>query len=156
MSKFVKASELELKLNKSKKTVLVTGCFDILHSEHIKFLKTAKSKGDILLVGIESDKRVALIKGKGRPVNKIKKRVSNLLKSKIPDYIFVLPDDFSSSSNHERLISRLKPDMLAVSSHTSHQDKKKEIMERYGGELRVILTHNPSVSTSKIIKRLNL
>lgn len=140
--------------DQGKTIVLVTGCFDILHTEHRKFLQKAKKKGNILLVGMESDKRVRELKGQGRPVNKIKKRTKQLVDTNIPDYVFVLPEHFSATAEHERLIARIRPDILAVSAHTLHQGKKKEMVERYGGELRVVLPYNPGFSTSRLLSEV--
>jgi len=70
--------QIEVVLHKARSekqtVVLVTGVFDIFHSEHKVFLQKAKQAGDILLVGIESDVRVTQIKGPGRPINSQQKR----------------------------------------------------------------------------------
>lgn len=132
--------------------VLVTGIFDVLHQEHKKFLKAAKQPGDILLVGLESDARTRQLKGKNRPLNLINIRLQNLTKWGIADYIFPLPETFKTSQDHEKLIKKIKPDILAISSHTPNQPQKKKLIEKYGGQLKVVLSHNPKISTSKIIK----
>jgi len=134
------------------KRVLVTGVFDVLHQEHRNFLLAAKQAGDYLIVGLESDKRVTLIKGAGRPIFNQETRKKNLEKLKIADEVFILPEDFQSPVAHQRLIETIKPDILAVSSHTAHQDKKAGIMKRFGGELKVVYQHNPAFSSTKIIK----
>jgi len=126
----------------------------MLHSEHLQFLASAGKKGDYLLLGLESDKRVKQLKGKGRPVNTIKKRMKNLEKSGLVDYIFPLPEKFSTSAAHELLISQLRPRILAVSSHTLHQDRKKIIVERYGGQIRVVWPYNSKISSSILLADL--
>jgi len=132
--------------------VLVTGIFDVLHSEHKKFLKAAKQQADILLVGLESDARTRQLKGKNRPLNPINSRLQNLANFHLANYIFPLPEKFSSSSNHQKLIKKIKPDILAISSHTPNQPQKKNIIEKYHGQLKIVLSHNPRISTSKMIK----
>jgi len=132
--------------------VLVTGIFDVLHQEHKKFLKAAKQQGDILMVGLESDTRTRQLKGLGRPLKPINLRLQNLAKWGIADYIFPLPQKFHQPKHHENLIKKIKPDILAISSHTPNQLQKKKIIEKYDGQLKVVYSHNPKISTSKMIK----
>ena len=54
---------------KGKKVVATNGCFDILHVGHVRYLKKSKTFGDVLIVGLNSDKSVRSIKGEGRPIN---------------------------------------------------------------------------------------
>lgn len=138
-----------------KKIVLVTGCFDILHSAHELFLRQAHQEGDLLLVGLESDKRIHQLKGKGRPVNPFWKRAKNLAKLPQVDFVFPLPENLNQAQVQYSLIAGIKPDILAVSSHTTHLDKKKAIMKKLGGKLKVVLIHDSSISTSKILKERN-
>lgn len=136
-----------------KKTkVLVTGCFDVLHSQHRKLLKAAKKQGDILLVGLESDARVRKLKGSHRPLNPLKLRLKNLQALNIADFCFPLPKKFSKNHHHQALIKKLRPDILAISSHTPNQKAKRTIIEKYGGKIKVVLKHNPKLSTTKLIK----
>jgi D-beta-D-heptose 7-phosphate kinase/D-beta-D-heptose 1-phosphate adenosyltransferase len=143
---------LERLHNQQKKVVLVTGVFDVLHSEHEAFLKKAKQQGDFLVVALESDQRVRQIKGSGRPINNQLARLQNLLRLSIADEVFILPDDFGSPAQHEELIRQIKPDFLAISSHTAHQPEKKKIVEKYGGQLAIVHQHNPAISSTQIIE----
>ena len=158
MSELISFTSLIIKLNKLRQAkqqiVLITGCFDILHTEHIKFIKSAKTRGDVLVLGLETDLRVNQLKGKGRPINRLKKRAYELKKTNVPDYIFALPENFNTKFDHTALIAKIRPNILAVSSHTLHLDKKKEIVSHYGGELRVVLPHNPQFSSSKLLQDL--
>jgi len=138
-----------------QKIVLVTGVFDVLHQEHLNFLKKAKAEGDVLVVGIESDVRVKQMKGEDRPLNTQDIRKYNLEQTKIPDLVLILPEDFSNRDDHEQLIKTIKPTVLAVSSHTSHLAVKQEIMSKYGGEVKVVHQFNPDVSTTQILKKKN-
>lgn len=132
-------------------TVLVTGVFDILHQEHRVFLAKAKALGGRLVVGIESDVRVRQIKGEGRPINSQARRRQQLLDLGLADEVFILPEQFSRSADHERLIATWQPKYLAVSSHTAHLDKKRALVEKYGGEVVVVHQHNPDISTTKLV-----
>ena len=131
---------------------LVTGVFDLLHAEHLRFLKKAKELGGVLIVGVESDVRVRQMKGPGRPVNDQLKRCTDLTNTRIPDQVFILPEQFSQPADHERLIAEVRPKYLAVSSHTAHQENKRRLLAKYGGEVVVVHEHNPSISTSKLLQ----
>ena len=137
---------------KNKQTVvLATGVFDVLHLEHTIFLKNAKKIGDILLAGVETDLRVRVLKGEGRPINNQKLRVSNLEKLKLADGVFILPKKFEKKEDYLKLLHDIKPDYLAVSSHTPYLEKKKKLMKKVGGELVVVHQHNPEFSTTKLV-----
>jgi D-glycero-beta-D-manno-heptose 1-phosphate adenylyltransferase len=139
--------------NKKQITVLVTGVFDCLHQEHLNFLNKARALGDILLIGIETDKRVKEIKGQERPVNNQEFRIKNLEKLDIANKVFLLPEDFSVSKQHLAFIKKIRPNILAVSSHTPNLKQKKEIMEKMNGKLVVVMKQNPKLSTTKIINQ---
>lgn len=131
--------------------VLVTGVFDVLHPEHIIFLKKARSLGKELLVYIESDVRVRQIKGQGRPINGQLQRKVALEQLGIADRVEVLPDCFSSPADHRALLAQVQPDVLAVSEHTAHLDKKQALMQEVGGRVVVVHAHNPRVSTTQLL-----
>lgn len=132
--------------------VLVTGCFDILHLAHKEFLKAAKKQGDLLIVGLESDKRITELKGKGRPVNSWQKRAENLAKLNWVDFIFPLPKNFSQSKYHLELLQLIKPKILAVSQNTPHLEKKRKLIKRVGGKL-FIFPFNPQYSTTRLLTK---
>ena len=93
-----------------KNKVLVTGVFDLLHKEHIEFLKKASDLGDYLIVGIESDVRVKQMKGESRPINAQKVRKENLEKLNLANEVFILPEQFSRPEDHIKLIKKIKPE----------------------------------------------
>ena len=133
-------------------TVLATGCFDVLHAEHKKFLLAAKNLGGNLLVGVETDARVRQLKGPDRPVNALAVRLKNLQRLKIADEVFALPNQFNNLNHFTALINRIKPDILAVSSNTPNLPVKRQIMKRFGGRVAVVLPHNPKISTTAMLK----
>lgn len=135
----------------SKVVVLATGVFDILHLEHRRFLKKAKKQGDILIVGIESDFRVPQIKGKKRPLNSHTKRTKKIAALKEVDYVFILPENLDLKIAREKLIKDLKLHIYAVSENSPHIKEKQRIMKKFGGELKVVLKHNPAISTTRLI-----
>ncbi len=133
-------------------TVLVTGVFDVLHPEHMLFLQKAKKLGGRLLVGIESDARVQKLKGLARPVNSEEARKKNLLELNIADEVFILPEQFDSPDDHRKLLASVRPDILAVSSHTPHIAEKLQLLKEIGGRVEIVHQHNPSISSTKIIE----
>ncbi len=140
-------------INRStQKLVLVTGVFDVLHQEHRLFLEKAKAVGDILVVGLESDVRVKHMKGPDRPVFSQEVRLQHLAQWDIADFIFVLPDQFNTPAAHEQLIAGIRPAVLAVSSHSPHLESKQRILQKYGGEVKVVHQHNPEVSSTILIE----
>ncbi len=140
-----------------KKTIiLATGVFDLLHSEHKKFLEKSKNHADLLIVGIESDHRVKLIKGNNRPINNQQIRYNNLAKLPFVDLVFILPKNFSKPQHHRQLIAKIKPNILAVSSHSPHLDKKQKILSEFGGTVKITHQHNPNISTTQIINQHKL
>jgi D-glycero-beta-D-manno-heptose 1-phosphate adenylyltransferase len=152
------SKELQQKLQELKangdRVVLVTGFFDLLHAKHKEFLGDAKKLGDFLVVAVESDLRARQVKGEGRPYFKQEVRLANLRHLKIADEVMLLPDDFDQPSRREELIAEIKPDFLAVSSHSVHQEAKKGLVEKYGGKLVVVTEYDPNFSSSKIIEKL--
>ena len=135
------------------KMVFVSGVFDLLHEEHKVFLRKAKDAGDILVVGVESDLRVKQLKGENRPIWNQERRVAEIEQTKIANFVFVLPEQFSKPKDHELLIQQLHPEILAVSAHSPFQKEKQSIVEKFGGKLAVVHEHNPEVSTTRILSQ---
>jgi cytidyltransferase-like protein len=136
--------------------VLVTGVFDGLHSEHRKFLQKARElagKNGVLMVGLESDVRVAKLKGPGRPINSQQDRKKAIEQFGVANKVLILPEQFDKPQDYEQLIVDLKPDVLAVSSHSPHLDKKRLLMAKHGGRVEVVLEHNPAVSTTLLLQQ---
>jgi cytidyltransferase-like protein len=151
MTKIISLKDLISQLDHNQTIVLITGIFDILHSEHKKFLQAAKKQAHTLIVGLESDARVKQLKGLNRPTNFLKTRLQNLTKWGIADYIFPLPEKFHQPHHHQALIKQIKPNILAISSHTPNQPQKKRIIEKHGGQLKIVHPHNPKISSTKLI-----
>ena len=114
---------------KSMKNIFVNGTFDILHPGHIQLLNYAKSLGDNLTVGIDSDRRVAEKKGPTRPVNGVGDRAYMLQNLKAVDHIVI----FDSDEELEKCIKTVKPDIMVVGSDWKG---KSVIGSMYSAELR--------------------
>lgn len=132
--------------------VLATGVFDLLHQEHKLFLQKAREHGDILLVGIESDVRVRALKGSGRPVQSAEVRCQAVSALSTVSAAFILPESFATPEAHRALIGLVRPNILAVSSHSLHLEKKKAILQEFGGDVVVVHQHNPEISTSRLLR----
>ena len=135
--------------------VLVTGVFDCFHQEHLNFLRAARKVGDCLIVGVESDPRVRDLKGEGRPVKTQQHRVGEVGQLAEVDLAFILPTNFHLESQRLQVLKVIKPQYLAVSSHTPNLQNKKKLLELIDGELVVVYNHQPHTSTSQIIKHLS-
>ena len=114
---------------KSMKNIFVNGTFDILHPGHIQLLNYAKSLGDNLTVGIDSDRRVAEKKGPTRPVNSVGVRGYMLQNLKAVDHVAI----FDSDEELEECIKIVKPDIMVVGSDWKG---KSVIGSMYSAELR--------------------
>src|SRR5690554_6280888 len=88
------------------KIVFTNGCFDLLHVGHARYLKEAKDKGDILVVGVNSDISVKKLKGNQRPIISQEERAELLSYLEMVDYIVIFDE-----STAEKLVSVLQPDI---------------------------------------------
>lgn len=113
-----------------KKVVFTNGCFDILHVGHVKYLQIAKSFGDVLIVGLNSDESVSRLKGPSRPVNIVEDRAYLLAALEAVD--FVVP--FESDTPFE-LIKMLEPDVLVKGGD---YEGKKVIGTEFASKLKLV------------------
>ena len=93
--------------SEEKKIVFTNGCFDILHVGHIKYLSQAKDLGDILIIGLNSDKSVKKLKGDNRPINSFEDRAKLLAALKSVDLVIKFEEQ-----TPENLIKEIIPDVL--------------------------------------------
>jgi rfaE bifunctional protein nucleotidyltransferase chain/domain len=150
MSSSISLSEIKdirLKLKASnKKVVFTNGVFDLIHSGHVDYLSKARSLGDILIVGLNSDDSVKRIKGDKRPILKQEERAFILSNLKPVDYVVFFDED-----TPEKLISEIIPDILVKGADWAVEKiVGKEIVEKNGGKVMNIEFVNDQ-STSKII-----
>ena len=143
----IKDKILELRLN-NKKIVFTNGCFDILHKGHISLLKEAKSFGDILVVGLNSDKSVKINKGDKRPFNDETARIEVLSAISYVDYILL----FEQETPIE-LIKELKPDVLVKGAdYELNEVVGCDEVKKYGGEVKLAKIISGYSSTELINK----
>lgn len=134
--------------------VFATGIFDLLHIEHLNFLKAAKKLGGELIVGIESDVRTKQLKGRERPIMNQAERKKMLEALDCVDGVIILPDEFNSDEEYEKMLLSVGADIYAVSGNSPFMENKKRICRRAGVKLKVVNRYNPEYSTTKLIAKL--
>lgn len=130
---------------RGKKVVFTNGCFDILHVGHVKYLEEAKSYGDILILGLNSDASVKRIKGESRPVNNEHDRAYILASLEAVDYVVHFEDD-----TPYELIKTVKPHILVKGGDYAGKDV---VGQDIADELRLV-EFIDGKSTTKIIERI--
>jgi D-beta-D-heptose 7-phosphate kinase/D-beta-D-heptose 1-phosphate adenosyltransferase len=129
---------------KKKKVVFTNGCFDIIHIGHVRYLKEAKGLGDILIIGLNSDKSVSSIKP-DRPINLQNHRAEVLSSLEMVDYVVL----FDEATPYE-LIKLIQPDILVKGGDW----KKEEIVGSDIARETYSLSYIEGVSTSGIIEKI--
>ncbi len=129
---------------KGRKIVFTNGCFDILHIGHIRYLRDAKALGDVLVIGLNSDKSVYRIKP-GRPVNTQNHRAEVLASLEMVDYVTL----FDEETPYE-LINLLKPDVLIKGGDW----KKEDIVGSDIAKETRSLPYVKGISTTKLIEKI--
>jgi rfaE bifunctional protein nucleotidyltransferase chain/domain len=127
-----------------KKIVFTNGCFDIIHIGHIRYLKKARVLGDVLVIGLNSDKSVSRIKPK-RPINPQNHRAEILSSLEMVDYVTL----FDEETPYE-LIKSLQPDILVKGGDW----KKEDIVGSDIAKETYSLPYIKGISTTKIIERI--
>ena len=141
--------ELLEKVRGKKKIVFTNGCFDILHAGHADYLNKAKSLGDILVVGINSDASVKRIKGEKRPILPQQMRAYLLDNLKPVDYVVIFEEDTPLE-----LIKAIKPDVLVKGADWDlERIVGADFVLSYGGRVERI-PFSFDISTSKVIERV--
>ncbi|MDQ7038164.1 MAG: D-glycero-beta-D-manno-heptose 1-phosphate adenylyltransferase [Aquificota bacterium] len=136
-------------LRPGKKVVFTNGCFDIVHAGHVDYLEKAKSLGDILVVGLNSDSSVRRIKGARRPIIPQALRAKVLCGLKPVDYVVIFEEDTPM-----RLIEAIRPDVLVKGGDwTPDRIVGKELVESYGGKV-VTVPVEFNISTTEIVERI--
>ena len=134
----------ELK-SRGKKIIFTNGCFDILHAGHVRYLETAKSYGDVLILGLNSDRSVTELKGEGRPINMQMDRAYILAALEAVDYVVVFDDDTPYD-----LIKTIKPHVLVKGGD---YEGKKVVGQDIANELKLVQFVDGK-STTKTIEKI--
>ncbi|CAE6891374.1 fused heptose 7-phosphate kinase/heptose 1-phosphate adenyltransferase [Ectopseudomonas oleovorans] len=132
-----------------ERIVFTNGCFDILHAGHVTYLEQARAQGDRLIVAINDDASVSRLKGPGRPINAVDRRMAVLAGLGAVDWVVSFSED-----TPERLLKQVQPDVLVKGGdYGVDQVVGADIVQAYGGEVRVLgLVENSS--TTAIVEKI--
>ena len=133
-----------------RKTVVTTnGCFDVLHVGHLRYLQAARKLGDLLVVGINSDESVRVLKGRNRPILPDEERAEMVAGLECVDYVTIF-----SELDPTALLSVLRPDIhVKGGNYTIEEIVERKVVEAYGGKVLVGL-NVPGKSTTDLIKSI--
>jgi len=132
-----------------KKVVFTNGCFDLLHRGHVELLKEAARLGDCLIVGLNSDRSVRRLKGKGRPFMKAEDRTEILASMRWVDAVVIFDED-----TPYRLIEELLPDVLIKGGdYSADEIVGGEVVGTNGGEVMVI-PYLEGYSTTALVRSI--
>jgi D-beta-D-heptose 7-phosphate kinase/D-beta-D-heptose 1-phosphate adenosyltransferase len=129
--------------------VLTSGSFDLIHLGHVKYLAKAKSFGDILVVGVDSDEKIRRRKGPGRPMVPEAERLELLAHQRPVDLVYLKGGDDPRWS----LVQAVEPDVLVVSEDHGYDDAEAGALARHCGRIEV-LERQASVTTSERIRQM--
>ena len=132
---------------KDKKVVFTNGCFDLLHYGHLTLLNDAKSFGDILVIGLNSDTSIQKLKGESRPILNESIRRNTLFVLPMVDYIFTF-----NELTPITLIESISPDILVKGKHWEGKIVGEDFVKDNGGEVKTIHIVD-GISTTDIISR---
>ncbi|MDX1300682.1 MAG: bifunctional D-glycero-beta-D-manno-heptose-7-phosphate kinase/D-glycero-beta-D-manno-heptose 1-phosphate adenylyltransferase HldE, partial [Pseudomonas sp.] len=132
-----------------EKIVFTNGCFDILHAGHVTYLEQARAQGDRLVLAVNGDASVTRLKGPGRPINSVDRRMAVLAGLGAVDWVVSFSED-----TPENLLKQVRPDVLVKGGdYGIEQVVGADIVKVYGGEVRVLgLVENSS--TTAIVKKI--
>lgn len=136
--------------SQGERVVFTNGCFDILHAGHVAYLAQARKLGERLVVAVNSDDSVRRLKGKGRPINPVDRRMAVLAGLESVDWVVSFAED-----TPRELLRTLRPEILVKGGDYAGKEGVvgREIVEAYGGEVRV-LDFVDDVSTTAIVSRI--
>ena len=140
----------ELK-RRGNKIVFTNGCFDILHAGHVRYLTAAKTFGDVLIVGLNSDESVRRLKGSSRPINSQLDRAEVLLGLKAVDHVIIFGEQTA-----EDLIARVKPTVYVKGGdYTLETLPEAKIVQQFGGRvefINLVAGHSTTNIVEKILE----
>jgi D-beta-D-heptose 7-phosphate kinase/D-beta-D-heptose 1-phosphate adenosyltransferase len=143
-------AELSRRLHIDRKRIVLTnGCFDLLHTGHIKLFAASKRKGDVMIVALDDDDSVKRLKGADRPVISAAERVGILSALDCVDYVVVF-----ATHELDDVIKSIRPDILTKgSNYDSEEVEGREIVENYGGRVELVPI-TEEISSSQIINNI--
>ena len=137
---------------KDKKIVFTAGSWDLLHVGQCRYLSEAKSRGDILVVGVSSNDAIRKVKGPNKPILDEKIRAEMLTYLRDVDFVTILPEPSCTPT-----LGLLKPDVFITVKEdwasAYKESKEYKTVTKYGGEVEVVDRQSTALSTTKIVQR---
>lgn len=135
---------------RGERVVFTNGCFDLLHAGHVAYLAQARGMGDRLVVAVNSDETLRHLKGPGRPLNPLDRRMAVLAGLESVDWVVPFDDE-----TPEALLRTLRPEVLVKGGDYARKEDIVgwQIVEAYGGEVR-IAERVGGASTSDLVDRI--
>lgn len=143
-------AHIEKERRNGSTVVLANGCFDLLHVGHVRYLEGAKALGDLLVVGVNSDRQVTALKGRGQPIVPERERAEVVASLAAVDLVTIFDEP-----TVETLLLALKPEVHAKGTdYTEETVPERAVVRSYGG--RIAIVGDPKThSTSEILDRLS-
>lgn len=137
---------------KEKKIVFTAGSWDLVHVGQLRYLELAKSKGDILVVGVSSNDAIKKVKGSNKPILDEKIRAEMLTYLRMVDFVTILPEPSCQPS-----LGLLRPDVYVTVkedwTEAFESSREYKTVIKYGGEVQMIDRQSTAISTTKIVQR---
>ncbi len=132
-----------------RRIAFANGCFDLLHVGHVRYLQGAREQGDVLVVGINSDRSVTALKGPGRLVLSAEARCELVAALECVDYVVVFDEP-----NAESVLRELRPDVHCKGTDYSEENvPEREVMKALGGVVRIV-GDTKNHSTRELLARM--
>lgn len=134
-----------------KKLVATNGCFDLLHVGHVRYLKTARTLGDILVVGLNGDESVRELKGPGRPLNKAADRAEVLSALESVDLVTIFPETRATT-----FIQAVEPDIYIKGGDyrvETLNEVERALLEKIGARIEIV-PFLEGYSTSRLLAQM--
>jgi D-glycero-beta-D-manno-heptose 1-phosphate adenylyltransferase len=135
-----------------KKIVATNGCFDLLHVGHVRYLRTARALGDVLIVGINGDESVRGLKGPSRPLNNQKDRAELLAALDSVDLVTIFPEERAT-----KFLELAEPAVYVKGGDYKQETlnaEERRALEKVGAKIEIVPLEK-GYSTSELIERLN-
>ena len=134
---------------KGRTVAFANGCFDLLHVGHVRYLAGAAREADILVVGVNGDASVSVLKGERRPIMPERERAELVAAFRMVDYVTVFEEESPA-----RLIARLEPEVHCKGTdYTPENIPEREVVQSYGGRVAIV-GDSKDHSTSELIEQL--
>lgn len=135
-----------------KKVVFTAGSWDLLHVGQCRYLEEARSKGDVLVVGVSSNEAIRRVKGPNKPILDERIRAEMLTHLRSVDFVTILPEPSCAPT-----LGLLQPDVFITVKEdwaaNYKESKEYKIVQKYGGDVQVVDRQSTALSTTKIVQR---